>query len=70
MEFDKRSLEKLLALDDAAFESVIREVAAEAGIKNLSVGRSDIAKLRAFLSVAGEGEINALLSKLGGRKNG
>lgn len=71
MNFDKSSLSGLLKLNDNELEAVIREIAAEAGVdKNIEIKRSDIIKIRSFLSVAAEEDIVQLLERFGGKRNG
>ena len=70
MNFDKQSLKKLLALSDEELINVLRDIAKEAGVdeKNLSIGKSDVIKIRAFLSMASEDDIARLLTQFGGKK--
>ena len=70
MNFDKNSLSNLLKLNDEELASVIKEIAAEAGLggENFSVNKNDLSKIRTFLSFAGDNEINALLKQFGGKK--
>ena len=69
MNFDKNSLRKLLQLSDTELEAVINEIAREAGIEEkIKVGKSDVARVRAFLSIATEEDIAKLLQSMGGRK--
>ena len=70
MNFDKKSLDALLKLSDDELASVIKEIAAEAGVgdENLKIGKSDLMKIRTFLSIAGEDEIKSLLNQFGGKK--
>lgn len=71
MNFDKNSLSGLLKLNDNELEAVIREIAAEAGVdKSIEIKRSDILKIRSFLSVAAEEDIVQLLERFGGKRNG
>lgn len=70
MNFDKKSLNKLLALNDEELVRVIKEIATEGGIDadSLKIGKSDILKIRMFLSMAGEEDIANLIAKFGGKK--
>ena len=70
MNFDKKSLSKLLTLNDEELEQVLRDIAKEAGVnaENLAISKSDILKLRTFLSMASDDEIARLLSQFGGEK--
>ena len=70
MNFDKKSLSKLLALSDEELIKVLKEIAKETGIntENLNISKNDIMKIRAFLSVASEDDILKLLSRFGGKK--
>jgi len=70
MNFDKKSLSSLLKLSDAELEVIIKEIAAESGVdQSISVKPSDIAKIRAFLSIASEEDIVQLLQRFGGKRN-
>ncbi len=70
MNFDKKSLSKLLTLSDEDMTRVLKDIAKEAGIdpETLKIGKADIMKLRAFLSMASDDEIARLLSQFGGKK--
>lgn len=70
MNFDKNSLSKLLKLNDDDLAAAIKEIAAEAGVggENFTVSKNDLAKIRTFLTFAGDDEINALLRQFGGKK--
>lgn len=72
MNFDKRSLDRLLSLDDAELSQIICEIAAEAGVdaSGISLGEAELKKLRTFLSLASADDIARLISGLGGGKNG
>ena len=72
MNFDKKSLDRLLSLDDAELSQIIREIAAEAGVdaSGISLGEAELKKLRTFLSLASADDIARLISGLGGGKNG
>ncbi|MBR3844977.1 MAG: hypothetical protein IKM40_00180 [Clostridia bacterium] len=72
MNFDKRSLDRLLSLDDAELSQIIREIAAEASVdaSGISLGEAELKKLRTFLSIASADDIARLISGLGGGKNG
>lgn len=70
MNFDKNSLSKLLSLSDEELIKVIKDIAKEAGVdsENLKIGRGDIMKIRAFLSMASDDDIAKLLTRFGGKK--
>ena len=69
MNFDKKSLTKLLSLPDEELEAVIKDIAKEAGVDNkISIKKSDLNKLRAFLSIAGEDDIAKMINNFGGKK--
>ena len=70
MNFDKKSLSKLLALSDEELIKVLKEIAKETGVntENLNISKNDITKIRAFLSVASEDDIAKLLNRFGGKK--
>ena len=70
MNFDKKSLDKLRTLSDEELVKVIKDIAKEGGINpdTLKIGKSDILKIRMFLSMAGEDDIANLISKFGGKK--
>ena len=72
MNFDKNTIAKLQKMSDDELSFVIREVANEAGIdgKNLSISKSDIAKIRTVLALATEEDIAKLLGQFGGKNNG
>lgn len=58
MMLDKRALERLLSLDDAALTAVIRQLAASAGVNtaNLHFDSAALANIRRALSLATEGD--------------
>ena len=70
MNFDKKSLDKLRTLSDEELVKVLKDIAKEGGINpdTLKIGKSDILKIRMFLSMAGEDDIANLISKFGGKK--
>ena len=70
MNFDKSSLAKLLSLSDEELIKVIKDIAKEAGVDagNLNIGRGDIIKIRAFLSMASDDDIAKLLTRFGGKR--
>ena len=71
MNFDRKSIERLISLNDAELSQIIREIAAEAGVDTSSVilGSAELSKLRTFLSLASADDITRLISGLGGNKN-
>lgn len=70
MNFDKSSLAKLMSLSDEELIKVIKDIAKEAGVDtgNLNIGRGDIIKIRAFLSMASDDDIAKLLTRFGGKR--
>lgn len=70
MNFDKKSLNKLLSLSDEELIKVIKDIAREGGVDpdTLKIGRGDILKIRMFLSMASEDDIANLISRFGGKK--
>ena len=71
MKLNKEAISKLLSLDDAALASVIRSVVAEAGVDpaKISLEGSDIANIRAALSVASNDSIARLYDQfINGKK--
>ena len=67
---DKNSLSKLLKLNDDELGKVIKEIAKEAGVgdENFTVSKSDLAKIRTFLTFASDEQIASLLKQFGGQK--
>ena len=69
MNFDRNSLIKLLSLPDAELESVINDIAKEAGVESkINIKKSDLNKLRALISLASEEDIARLIKHIGGNK--
>lgn len=70
MNFDKKSLSKLLSLNDEELIKVLKDIAKEAGVNpdTLKIGSGDIMKIRAFLSMASDDDIAKLLTRFGGNK--
>ena len=70
MNFDKKSLSKLLTLSDEEMTRVLKDIAKEAGIEpeTLKIGKAEIVKLRTFLSMASDDEIARLIAQFGGKK--
>lgn len=70
MNFDKNSLNKLRSLSDEELIKVLKDIAAEAGIdsENFKIGKSDLMKIRVFLSVANDDDIAQLITRFGGQK--
>ncbi len=70
MNFDKKSLNKLLSLSDEELIKVIKDIAREGGVDpdTLKIGRGDILKIRMFLSMASEDDIANLISRFGGKR--
>ena len=68
MNFDKQSIKNLLRMTDCELEAIIREIAAESGVdKSIEIKKSDIIKIRSFLSIAAEEDIVQLLERFGGK---
>ena len=72
MNFDKKSLSKLLSLSDEELIKVLKDIAKESGINpdTLKIGKGDIIKIRTFLAMASDEDIARVLSKFGGKNNG
>lgn len=70
MNFDKNSLNKLRSLSDEELIKILKDIAKEAGIdsENLKIGKGDVMKIRAFLSVASDDDIAQLITRFGGQK--
>lgn len=70
MNFDKNSVAKLLKLNDEELSKVILEIAKEAGVggESFTVSKSDLAKIRTFLTFASDEQIATLLKQFGGQK--
>ena len=70
MNFDKKSLSKLLSLSDEELTKVLKDLAKEGGIDpdTLNIGKSDLIKIRTFLSFATEDDIAKILRQFGGQK--
>ena len=72
MNLDKNTINMLLSLDDAHLATVIRQLAASAGIStnNLNLGESELRGIRQALSMATDGDISRAAELLKGYKNG
>ena len=59
MTLDKKTLDKLLSLDDDRLISIIRVIAAESGVDlgGFNISPSDLAGIRSALSVATESDL-------------
>ena len=70
MNFDKNSLSKLIKLNDDELGKVIKEIAKEAGVgdENFTISKTDITKIRTFLTFASDDQIASLLKQFGGHK--
>lgn len=70
MNFDKKSLTKLTKLSDEELTKVLKELAKEAGVggDNFNVSKSDLTKIRTFLTFASDEQIASLLNQFGGKK--
>ena len=71
MNFDKKSLSNLLALNDEEMIKVLKEIGKETGIpaEKLNIEKGDVLKIRAFLSMASDDDIARLISQFGGKNN-
>ncbi len=71
MTLDKKTLDKLLSLDDDRLISIIRVIAAESGVDlgNFNISPSDLAGIRAALSVATDSDIQRAGELLKNYKN-
>lgn len=69
MNFDRNSISKLISLGDEELISMLRSIANDAGIDadNLKIGKSDLIKIRAFLSMASDEDIARVISRFGGK---
>ena len=69
MNFDKKSLKKLLSLNDDELIKVLLDLGNEAGVdtKDLQISNADLMKIRTFLSMASEDDIARLLANFGGK---
>ena len=70
MNFDKKSLSNLLALSDEEMIKVLKDIGKEAGVapEKMNIGKNDVIKIRAGLSMASDDDIARLLSRFGGKK--
>lgn len=70
MNFDKKSLSNLLALSDEEMIKVLKDIGKEAGVapEKMNIGKNDVIKIRAVLSMASDDDIARLLSRFGGKK--
>ena len=71
MNFDKNSLSKLSKLSDDELTAIIKELALEAGVggEKFHVSKSDLGKIRTFLTFATDEQIASLLKQFGGKNN-
>ena len=71
MTLDKKTLDKLLSLDDDRLISIIRVIAAESGVDlgNFNISPSDLTGIRAALSVATDSDIQRAGELLKNYKN-
>ncbi len=72
MQFDRKSLERMLALDDEELRRLIDRLARESGINPgvLKLGSTDLAALRAAIGSASDAELNRLTTQIAERQNG
>lgn len=71
MNFNRDSLKKVLALGDEELAQIVREIAAESGVDTSSIvlGKLELAKLRAVLSIASDEDISRMIAGLGGGRH-
>lgn len=71
MNFNRDSLKKVLALGDEELAQIVREIAAESGVDTSSIvlGKPELAKLRAVLSLASDEDISRMIAGLGGGRH-
>lgn len=69
---DRSTVDKLLALNDAELEAMIRKICADNGIDPRSIGldRNTVGMLRQVLSNASDSDLQGFLSVLARRKGG
>ena len=68
MQLDKKSIDRLLKLNDDQFRGVIGKLLAEYGVdtSRVPLATMDMGALRALLQMASEEDISRLLASLGG----
>ena len=72
MTLDKKSVERLLRLNDDQLRAVIGKMLQEYGVdvSRIPLSTMDVGAVRALLQVAGEGDVARLLGALGGGVGG
>lgn len=72
MMLDKKALDMLLTLDDGKLALVIQKIAADAGVpaQSLNIGPSEIAGIRAALSMATDSDLKRAGELIKNYKNG
>ena len=71
MNFDKKSLDSLLALNNEAFARELEKLGKNSGLgESFKVSTSDAQRIRTFLSMASEQEIMKIINQFGGNQNG
>ena len=72
MTLDKRSINMLLSLDDTRLSSVIRQLAANAGLPtdSLNLGPRELQGIRDALSLASDGDVSRATELIEEFKNG
>lgn len=72
MTLDKKSINMLLSLDDARLSSVIRQLAANAGLPtdSINIGPRELQGIREALSLASDGDISRATELIEQFKNG
>ena len=70
MRLDKKSIDRLLKLNDDQFRAVIGKLLTEYGVdvSRVPLASMDMGALRALLQMAGEEDISRLLTSLGGSR--
>ena len=68
MQLDKKSIDRLLKLNDDQLRAVIGKLLSEYGVdvSRVPLATMDLSALRAVLQMAGEEDISRLLQSLGG----
>ncbi|MBQ3507197.1 MAG: hypothetical protein IJA91_01500 [Clostridia bacterium] len=70
MQLDKKSIDRLLKLNDDQFRAVLGKLLAEYGVdvSRVPLATMDLSALRAVLQMASEEDISRLLQAFGGSK--
>lgn len=72
MQLDRKSVDRMLGLDDRQLRRLIERLAGEAGIDTsaLNIGTADLAALRAALGSASDSDLAKLAAQIEARQNG